>query len=304
MTLKTLTAVIPCYNQAHLLIRQLAAYAQQDYRPLEILLIDDGSTDRTPEVMEMFAATFPHAKVLRNRPNIGVIASMNRLIDEASGDYIYFGAADDQVQPGLFSALMDCAAQYPESGLIFCDPIWERKGNPEAAGFGLSPVPTYFSPEAVTAHYRSEALSFIPGHTIIWNRQKLTDVGKFRPELGGVCDFFPIWVLAFRFGVGYVPLPLAMATVDDPDCWSSQRRRDTVAYQENYRKLIDLILSDEFSDIRRFFKESRVLCRSIWPFLPLVETGELYNMMDASDIAALAKLWTANTMAEAARKGT
>jgi glycosyltransferase involved in cell wall biosynthesis len=293
-----LTAAIPCYNQAHLLVGQLAAFAQQDYQPLEILLLDDGSTDATTSIMQSFCDTFPHARILDKQPNQGVIAALNRLVDEATGDYIICSAADDQVQPGMFSALMDCAIRFPQCGLVFCDTICEGQGRREVKSFGLAPETTYFPPEAIVEHYRSEAVPWIPGNATMWNRQRLIEVGKYRPELGAMCDFLPCWLLAFRYGTGYVPAPLAAYTVND-DTWSAQRRRDTVAYQESYRRLINVILSEECADVRALFKRSRVLCRSIWPFLPLVETGQLFNMMEPSDVDAISRLWTNYTLATA-----
>lgn len=87
----TVSVVIPCYNAAPFLRETLDSAINQTYPPLEILLIDDGSTDDSAAIAESYG---PPVRVIR-QPNQGESVARNRGIDEAKGDWIAFLDADD-----------------------------------------------------------------------------------------------------------------------------------------------------------------------------------------------------------------
>jgi GT2 family glycosyltransferase len=86
-----ITIVIPTYNRSHFLVRSLASLVSQDYPRdrLEVLVVDDGSKDQTPEILEKFRAENPCFRYLRQN-NHGPAAARNAGIKEAHGDIILF----------------------------------------------------------------------------------------------------------------------------------------------------------------------------------------------------------------------
>ena len=113
----TLSVLFPNYNHARFLPESLGAFLAQSYRPVEIIIIDDASTDNSVEVIETFARREPRLRLIRNERNMGVVPNMNRLVEMASGDYVYLSAADDKVLPGFFEKSMALLSQYPQAGL-------------------------------------------------------------------------------------------------------------------------------------------------------------------------------------------
>src|SRR5438552_14306826 len=97
------SAIVATYNHGHFLPRAITALAAQQPAADEIILIDDGSTDDTVAILDRLAKLVPSLRVMRNRQNLGAIASLNRGIEAAQGEFIYLGAADDVVLPGLFA---------------------------------------------------------------------------------------------------------------------------------------------------------------------------------------------------------
>lgn len=91
----TVSVVIPCYNAAPFLRETLDSAINQTYPPLEILVIDDGSTDDSAAIAESFG---PPVRVIR-QPNQGESVARNRGIDEAQGDWVAFLDADDVWKP-------------------------------------------------------------------------------------------------------------------------------------------------------------------------------------------------------------
>ena len=107
-------------------LRQLAAI---DYPNAEFLLIDDGSTDATPGLLDAFAAAHPATRVLHNHENEGVAAARNRAVAEATGQYLWFADPDDRWDAGILAHLV--AALDPGVDVVVCGArVVDEEGRP------------------------------------------------------------------------------------------------------------------------------------------------------------------------------
>lgn len=88
------SVVIPTYNQAPWLERTLGAVAGQTARPLEVIVVDDGSRDETPRILERIAAEYPVPLRIVRRPNGGPGAARNSGLEAARGDVVAFTDSD------------------------------------------------------------------------------------------------------------------------------------------------------------------------------------------------------------------
>ena len=93
------SVIIPCYNAEKTIEKALDSIINQTYRNLEIITIDDGSTDRTPGILNSYSARDKRVKVVRNERNIKLIETLNKGIGLASGEYIVRMDADDIAVP-------------------------------------------------------------------------------------------------------------------------------------------------------------------------------------------------------------
>ena len=89
------TVIIPCYNSALFLPETLQSVLAQNYENLQLVLVDDGSTDNTREIILALAATQPDRIVALIHDNGGAATARNRGLVHARGDYIQFLDADD-----------------------------------------------------------------------------------------------------------------------------------------------------------------------------------------------------------------
>lgn len=92
------TVVVPVYNTENYLERCLSSLVNQSYRQLEILIIDDGSPDRCPQICEEWAKRDGRIRVV-HKENAGLGMARNTGMEEASGEYICFFDSDDYVDP-------------------------------------------------------------------------------------------------------------------------------------------------------------------------------------------------------------
>ena len=96
----TVSVVIPCYNRAGLIPRAVASVQAQDYQEIEIILVDDGSSDDTLSVAEQLHRQDNRVRYILHDRNKGEAAARNTGIRAASGEYIAFLDSDDEWLPG------------------------------------------------------------------------------------------------------------------------------------------------------------------------------------------------------------
>jgi len=114
-----LSIIIPTYNVEELLPCSLNSVMKQTVRNIEIIVIDDGSTDGSVKVAESFASRDPRIRVIKT-PHQGVSAARNAGMEVACGEYIGFVDADDWVHPTMFEKLYKRAMQ-TESDIVISD---------------------------------------------------------------------------------------------------------------------------------------------------------------------------------------
>jgi glycosyltransferase involved in cell wall biosynthesis len=209
----TLSVIVPNYNHARFLPECLESVLAQSYRPAEIIVIDDCSTDDSVQVIEAFVRREPRLRLVRNERNRGVVYSCNRLVELASGDFVYSLGADDKILPGLFERSMALLAEHPQAGLA-CALV--RRIDEAGRDLGLHPMPLitnrprFFAPD--------EVRRLLCRHYDLWmdlstffRRDALLEAGGFLADLGWLCDAFARQIMALRYGVCLLPEALT--------CW-------------------------------------------------------------------------------------
>ncbi len=127
----TVSVVIPTYNRAHLLGRAIQSVLDQTYRDFELIVVDDGSTDNTEEVVE--GLSDERVKYIRHEKNKGGAAARNTGIKAAKGQYIAFQDSDDEWLPEKLEKQMKVFETAPtEVGVVYTDmQRINKNGKPE-----------------------------------------------------------------------------------------------------------------------------------------------------------------------------
>lgn len=103
--------IIPAYNIEKYIEQCIESIREQTYTNLEIIIVDDGSTDRTGKIVDNLAEKDYRIQVL-HKQNQGVSAARNSGLDIAKGDYIGFVDGDDYIEPMMYEKLIELAEKY------------------------------------------------------------------------------------------------------------------------------------------------------------------------------------------------
>ncbi len=103
------SVIIPVYNAAHYLPRCLDSVLAQTYQNLEVIAVDDGSTDDSANILKTYADKDERIHLLRHSENKGQAAARNLALDAASGAWIAFVDSDDMCQPAMIQTLLEKA---------------------------------------------------------------------------------------------------------------------------------------------------------------------------------------------------
>jgi len=147
------TVIVPAYNAADTIDTALIGLAEQSWRNLEVLVVDDCSTDETAAVVEAFCVKDDRFKLIRQATNGGSYACRNRALDEASGHYVTIHDGDDWSHPQKIETLVEAQLRDPAPYKMS---MWVRT-YPEMTFYGgIFQFVNLLSPDLSSALFRRE----------------------------------------------------------------------------------------------------------------------------------------------------
>ena len=202
------SVIIPAYNMADTIIQSVESVLCQTYADLEVIVVDDASTDTTTEILA--GVSDPRLRVIRMPANAGPSAARNTGIRAAIGDLIAFLDADDIWLPTKVAKQVILFEQDPALGLAYCGAhIVDRSLRylrTQAAG--------EVWPPAGARAFRRIALrqSFIvaPLSTMILRKACFDEVGLFDEGIVQAEEWDLAFRMAYWWGIGFVPEPLVL----------------------------------------------------------------------------------------------
>jgi len=107
------SVIMPAFNAERFIDEAIRSILSQTFRDFEFLIIDDGSSDRTPAILAEYARKDPRIRVLRNEQNAGIVVSLNRGLAEARGRYVARQDADDTSFPNRIERQVAFLDEHP-----------------------------------------------------------------------------------------------------------------------------------------------------------------------------------------------
>lgn len=114
-----ISVIVPVYNVSEYLPICLDSIIKQPFKDIEIICIDDKSTDNSLEILNQYHHKDSRIKIIENSENIGVGLSRNKGLNLASGDYIHFVDPDDWLEDNLYTELYDTLKKFPNIDVLY-----------------------------------------------------------------------------------------------------------------------------------------------------------------------------------------
>jgi GT2 family glycosyltransferase len=114
------STIVPVYNRPEMLREAVACVLAQTYRPIEVLIVDDGSTDETPRVAQELANAYPGVVQLIRQDNAGPGVARETGRRRARGEFIQYLDSDDWMHPLKFEKQVAALLEHPECGVAYC----------------------------------------------------------------------------------------------------------------------------------------------------------------------------------------
>lgn len=244
-----ITVIIPTYNRADKLHRAIDSVQKQTYTNLEILIVDDGSTDNTRAVVEALGAKDDRIRYICMPQNGGASAARNEGVKQAQGELIAFQDSDDFWKPDKLEKQMAYWQRHPEFSMIYCAYFMrmdERDG--------------YIVPDGEREELEGDIFPWllcrnsIGTPTMLMKKESFLEAGGFDTGLRSLED----WEFAIRFSqkyyIGYVDEPLVDAYYSPggissgAGAYYESRCRMIARYKAQMTEygIFDLVVSDLF----------------------------------------------------------
>lgn len=226
------TVIVPTYNRGWVVREAIDSVLDQDFRDYELIVVDDGSDDNTPEILNAYGK----AITVLHQPNRGVSAARNHGIAEAAGQLIAFLDSDDLWLPAKLATQVKFFKENADAVVNQTQEIWVRNGvrvNPKKRHHKFSGM----------IFERSLALCLVSPSAVMIKKSLFEDVGLFDENLPA-CEDYDLWLrISSRYPVHLTDTPLIIKRGGHDDQLSKAAGLD----QYRIKSLVKIIESDLLS---------------------------------------------------------
>ncbi len=232
----SVSVIIPTFNRARVLEKAIDSVLSQGHDNLELIVVDDGSTDTTPDLL----AAYGRKITWICQKNQGVSAARNTGIRASSGALIAFLDSDDYWLPDKLAVQTAFLKARPDAYICQTDEIWIRNG------VRVNPKKKHAKPSG-DIFQRSLSLCLVSPSAVMLRRNLFDEVGFF-DEVLPACEDYDLWLrIGCRYPVHLIDQPLIVKTGGHPDQLSRQAGLD----RYRIRSLSGLIASGRLSHTQR-----------------------------------------------------
>jgi glycosyltransferase involved in cell wall biosynthesis len=236
-----LTIMMPSYNYARFLRQAIETILNQSFSDFEFLIIEDGSSDESPEIIREYMGQDRRIRPFFHPNNRGMLESVNEGTALAKGRYIHYIAADDFRYPGFLQKCMDILINNPSVGMCCTHFHWgnEEKLLLETCGFEGKGEILLFEPKQMVETFFKQNLKIFALAAIL-KRELVQRYGGFDPKLYYLSDWYLLNEIAFNHPLALITEPLSRFRIHDANFSNIFRHNKTTkrgAYYRMFEKL-------------------------------------------------------------------
>jgi glycosyltransferase involved in cell wall biosynthesis len=192
-----ISVVTPCNNQARFLPEAVASLQAQLYPHWECIIVDDGSSDDTVQVVKALAAADTRIRLI-SQENRGLPAARNRGLDESRGMIVHFLDADDYILPEMYQKMVDVFQSWSDVTVVYSGYQFVN-----AERMLLKSFPTI--PKPADVFHRLLERNLWPCHALMVRKAVIDSVGGFGENLRA-CEDWDLWLRIAASGGTFVPV--------------------------------------------------------------------------------------------------
>jgi len=257
------TVVIPLYNKANTVKRALDSVLNQTTLPIEIIVVNDGSTDGSELLVQQLNNTLIR---LINQDNAGVSAARNKGIDAASGDWIAFLDADDYWDEGFLQVMNSLHVDLPKANVLASNYRYQNVRG-EFSNTRIKNLlfgNNYFG--IIDNYFEVAAVSSPPlwSSAIVVKKSALLNIGKFPLGVTSGEDLITWAKLALNFKIAYTAEPLSTYVLDMGNCFNDKPKR-ALDSNDVVGKELEALLRDnpETKSLSQYISHWYDMCTSV-----------------------------------------
>lgn len=198
--LPLISVIMPCFNSEAYIANSIASVFKQSYSPIELIVVNDGSTDNSSNIINSIKDS--RLRII-NQKNTGVCKARNNAIAASKGSFIAFLDADDTWEPECLAKLYQALIKQPKAALAYCG--WQNIGLSGGRGKPFIP-PDYETPNKLEVLFENCRW---PIHATLTRRFAIEEAGFFNEDILTSEDFL-LWLqIGTRYPIALVPEVLA-----------------------------------------------------------------------------------------------
>lgn len=283
------SVIIPVYNVESYLEECLESVRNQTYKNIEIITVNDGSTDDSPLILERYAKENSNIKTIHQK-NSGVSAARNRGLEEATGKYIYFLDSDDYILPETVGNIIEKMEKHQLDVVRFgAKPFSEDKGSENLVWNVYDHSKFFQSGKIYVKHefLRANIKGFTPSACLYMVRADVLNKNqiRFKPNLQHEDELFSLELFLNTERAMYDANLYYMRRYRSGSIMTSQEEMKSFdAYYQVLQEIISLL--DKYTDPDEIkLIKSRI--RSLYISLSLKQVDERYKKEKLAKIKAI-----------------
>ena len=218
---------IPTYNRARYLREAIESALGQTFADFELVVVDNCSTDETPEVAGAYAARDARVRYVRNERNLGLVGNFNRCVEVARGEYVALLHDDDVYLPDMLAATAGALAAHPAAAFAYgaAEEMDDAGGVVGLRRWRIGDAVL----EAPLAFAHLLAFNSVPPPAILVRATAYAAVGGYDAAMAPAVDW-DLWLrMARRFPVVYIDRVLARYRLTAQSCTTEVERDGSLA---------------------------------------------------------------------------
>jgi glycosyltransferase involved in cell wall biosynthesis len=267
MELPLVSVICLCYNHARFVKEAIASVRQQTHTRVQLVVVDDASTDNSVQVIGESIRDYPEIRFLSWPQNIGNCRAFNKGFAMSTGSFIIDLAADDVLMPNRLAAGINAFASLgPDFGVHFSDAeLIDEGGN--RIGYHADRFP---HPSIPQGDIYKDLISryFINSPTMMMRRSVLENLGGYDESLA--YEDFDFWIRSSReWKFGYTPEPLVKKRIVKNSMSGDQYRKDSIQLVSTFR------VCEKILHLNRTMDETKALNKRIrYEMRKVISLGE------------------------------